>query len=100
MLSALYVYIHCTYGLLIRICGGWPPKVNFCCLLHLKQQFQDASAPSLTPNSIHFPLFCLVRMFLCLVGGEGELGSDMDLGGGDGDGGGIFSTIWDAFSDD
>lgn len=34
------------------------------------------------------------------AGGEGELGSDMDLGGGDGDSGGIFSTIWDAFSDD
>ena len=30
------------------------------------------------------------------AGGEGELGSDMDLGG-DGDGEGLFSQLWDAF---
>ncbi|DBA72062.1 TPA: hypothetical protein ACH3X2_010794 [Trebouxia sp. C0005] len=36
------------------------------------------------------------------AGGEGELGSDMDLGGGgdDGDGGGLFTQIWDVFSND
>ncbi|KAL0047615.1 hypothetical protein WJX82_007792 [Trebouxia sp. C0006] len=36
------------------------------------------------------------------TGGEGELGSDMDLGGGgdDGDGGGLFTQIWDVFSND
>ena len=32
-------------------------------------------------------------------GGEGELGTDMDLGGGDGEGGGLFSQLWDVFSD-
>ena len=31
-------------------------------------------------------------------GGEGELGSDMPSGGDDGDGGGLFSTIWDLVS--
>jgi len=40
----------------------------------------------------------------CVVGGAGggeeELGTDMDLGGGDGDGGGLFSQIWDVFSND
>ena len=31
-------------------------------------------------------------------GGEGELGTDMDLGEGDGEGGGLFSQLWDVFS--
>ena len=31
-------------------------------------------------------------------GAEGELGSDMPDGGGDGDGGGLFSSIWDLVS--
>ena len=36
---------------------------------------------------------------LCTAGGsEGELGSDMDLGGGDGEGGGLLSQLWDVFS--
>lgn len=31
-------------------------------------------------------------------GEEGELGTDMDLGGGDGEGGGLVSQLWDVFS--
>lgn len=31
-------------------------------------------------------------------GAEGELGTDMDLGGGDGEGGGLISQLWDVFS--
>lgn len=37
-------------------------------------------------------------MFGAAGGSEGELGTDMDLGGGDGEGGGLFSQLWDVFS--